>query len=52
MAIPKNVLSLAAEFAVASELCRRGIYVQLTLGNLKRTDLLVLDTENHRMLRT
>ena len=51
MTIPKNTLSLAAEFAVASELCRRGIYAQLTLGNLKRTDLLVLDTENHRMLR-
>jgi len=51
MTIPKNTLSLAAEFAVASELCRRGIYAQLTLGNLKRTDLLVLDTEDHRMLR-
>jgi hypothetical protein len=37
----KGTLSLAGEFAVASELCRRGIYAQLTLGLRKRTDLLV-----------
>jgi len=39
--ISKEHLSLAGEFAVASELCRRGIYAQLTLGLRKRTDLLV-----------
>ena len=39
--IERHTLSLAAEYAVASELCRRGIYAQLTLGNLKRTDLLI-----------
>jgi len=39
--ISKELLSLAGEFAVASELCRRGIYAQLTLGLRKRTDLLV-----------
>jgi len=39
--ISKETLSLAGEFAVASELCRRGIYAQLTLGLRKRTDLLV-----------
>ena len=44
MEIPKDKLSLAGEYAVASELCRRGIYAQLTLGTRKRTDLLV-DTE-------
>jgi len=44
MKIPKETLGLAAEFAVASELCRRGIYAQLTLGLRKRTDLLI-DTE-------
>ena len=27
--IPKETLALAGEFAVASELCRRGIYAQL-----------------------
>ena len=37
----KDVLGLAAEYAVASELCRRDRYAQLTLGNYKRADLLV-----------
>ena len=41
MLIPKETLGLAGEFAVASELCKRGIYAQLTLANRKRTDLLV-----------
>jgi len=41
MNISKETLGLAGEYAVASELCRRGIYTQLTLGNKKRTDLLV-----------
>ncbi len=49
MTIAKQDLSLAGEFAVASELCRRGIYAQLTLGLRKRTDLLV-ETET-AMLR-
>lgn len=39
--LTKEMLGLAGEYAVASELCRRGIYAQLTLGNRKRTDLLV-----------
>jgi len=39
--IPRSTLGLAAEYAVAAELCRRGTYAQLTLGNQKRTDLLV-----------
>lgn len=41
MRIDSDILSLAAEFAVASELCRRNIYAQLTLGPRKRTDILV-----------
>jgi hypothetical protein len=41
----KDILGLAAEFAVASELCRRNIYAQLTLGLRKRTDILV-ETES------
>ena len=49
--IPKEMVSLAAEFAVASELCRRGLYAQLTLGNKKRTDLLVHDEETNNFLR-
>ena len=41
MAIEKQLLGLAAEYAVAAELCRRGLYAQLTLGLRKRTDLLL-----------
>ena len=41
MKIPKDLVALAAEFAVASELCKRNIYAQLTLGLRKRTDILV-----------
>jgi len=40
MTISKECIGLAAEFAVASELCKRGIYAQLTFGNKKRTDRL------------
>ena len=39
-----SILCLAAEFAVASELCRRNIYTQLTLGKQKRTDLLLMSS--------
>ena len=39
--VTRDVLGLAAEYAVASELCRRGMYAQLTLGNYKRADILV-----------
>lgn len=42
MKIEKSILGIAGEFAVATELCRRNIYAQLTLGNLKRVDLLTL----------
>ena len=39
--LSKETLGLAGEYAVASELCQQDIYAQLTLGNRKRTDLLV-----------
>jgi len=45
MKIEKQILGLAAEFAVASELCRRNVYAQLTLGMRKRTDILI-ETES------
>jgi hypothetical protein len=32
MAIDKSILGVAGEFAVAAELCRWGMYAQLTLG--------------------
>ncbi|MGD1026340.1 hypothetical protein [Candidatus Binatus soli] len=38
---PKELVGLAGEYAAASELCRRGLYAQLTLGNRKKVDLLV-----------
>lgn len=44
--IAKETLGLAGEYAVASELCRRELYSQLTLGNHKRTDILV-ETKTH-----
>jgi len=45
MRIERQILGLAGEFAVASELCRRNVYAQLTLGIRKRTDILI-ETEN------
>jgi hypothetical protein len=42
MKIEKSILGVAGEFAVATELCRRNIYAQLTLGNQKGVDLLTL----------
>ncbi len=44
-----ELLSLVGEYAVASELCRRGVYSQLTLGNHKRTDILV--EKDHALVR-
>ena len=41
MKMSKELVGLSGEYAVASELCRRGVYAQLTLGHHKRTDLLV-----------
>jgi len=39
--IPKHLVGMAGEFAVASELCRRGIFTQVTFGNRKKIDLLI-----------
>ncbi len=46
-AVNRSTLGLAAEYAVASELCRRNVYAQLTLGTQKRTDLLVFSEAGH-----
>ena len=45
MTIEKETIGLAGEYAVASELCKRGYYAQLTLGHHKKTDLVVEDDE-------
>jgi len=39
--VEKSLVGIAGEYAVASELCRRGVYAQLTLGNRKKVDLLL-----------
>jgi hypothetical protein len=36
-----ELLGLSGEYAVASELCRRGRYAQLTMGHHKQTDILI-----------
>ena len=41
MKLPRELVGLSAEYAVACTLCRRNIYAQLTLGNRKRTDILI-----------
>ena len=49
--LERSILSLAAEYATATELCRRKFYVQLTLGNLKRTDLLLYAEHRSQLAR-
>ena len=50
MPIPADLLSLAGEYAVASQLTRMRHYAQLTFGNRKRTDILV-DAANGSLFR-
>lgn len=38
-------VGLVGEYLVAAELCKRGFYAQLTLGNHKKTDLLIENDE-------
>jgi hypothetical protein len=49
--LKKENLSMAGEYAVASEICRRNFYAQITLGRLKRTDILVYNPETGKELR-
>lgn len=51
MKISSNCLSLAGEYAVASEICRRNVYAQLTLGYHKRTDILIHNFKSNKLLR-
>jgi hypothetical protein len=51
MKLKKENLSMAGEYAVASEICRRNFYAQVTLGRLKRTDILVYNQETGKELR-
>jgi len=51
MKLHREILSLAGEYAVASEICRRNYYAQITLGRLKRTDILVYNPETGKEIR-
>ncbi len=44
--ISKYLLSLTGEYAVCSELCKRGYDVSLTLGNAKAVDIMVFLPDN------
>ncbi len=47
--IKREMLGIASEFAVASELGRRNIYAQPTFGHQKRTDLLIFDDSGNSL---
>ena len=44
--IDKALLGLAGEYAVASEICRRGYHAQITFGRWKNTDVLAMNLAN------
>ena len=44
--LTKEFLGLVGEYAVASELCKRNVYAQLTIGRHKSTDILVETKDN------
>lgn len=46
--LEKGILGIAGEYSVASEISRRGYYAQVTMGNLKRTDILVYNALNSK----
>lgn len=49
--VGKSILGITGEYCVAAELGKRGIYAQLTLGNQKRTDLLIFSETNDKLLK-
>ncbi len=51
MKIGKSILGVTGEYYVAAELGKRNIYAQLTLGNQKRTDLLIFSEGNDKLLK-
>ncbi|MEM3190452.1 MAG: hypothetical protein QW454_05480 [Candidatus Bathyarchaeia archaeon] len=51
MKLKRENLSMAGEYAVASEICRRNFYAQVTLGRLKRTDILVYNPQTEKEVR-
>jgi hypothetical protein len=51
MLIKKECLSLAGEYAVASELCRKNLFAQITCGNHKKTDILVYKQDSKQFVQ-
>lgn len=51
MKIDKVILGITGEYYVAAELGKRNIYAQLTLGNLKRADLLIFSAKSEKILK-
>ncbi|MGY0288674.1 MAG: hypothetical protein ACUX7D_08005 [Candidatus Methanodesulfokora washburnensis] len=51
MKLEKENLSMAGEYAVASEICRRNFYAQVTLGHQKKTDILVYNPDSGKEVR-
>jgi len=51
MPIKRENLNMAGEYAVASEICRRNYFAQITLGRWKRTDILVYNPQTDKELR-
>lgn len=51
MEISRSILGVTGEYYVAAELGKRNIYAQLTLGNQKRTDLLIFSEEHDKLLK-
>jgi len=49
--IRQDLLSLAGEHRVASELCKRGVFATITPGNRKQTDLYAINDTTKRFLR-
>ena len=47
----KELLSLAGEHRVASELCKRGVFATITPGNRKQTDIYVIDDDTRQYIR-
>jgi hypothetical protein len=51
MKINKSILGVTGEYYVAAELGKRNVYAQLTLGNQKKSDLLIFSEENENFFK-
>ena len=46
--ISKEILGLAGEYAIASEICRRGFFAQIAYGRWKNVDVLAANPDNSK----